>query len=106
MSFFHRCAVGFFERSSLVCGGTLRVCRPLRPSVVEALAQEYLWDDRPLTGRRSMWWEDDEYVVVEYVALRAIECRVAFIHSLMARTECDAVDVSGRVVLASPWAAS
>ena len=59
MSFFHQCAVGFFEPTSLVLGEVLRVSRPLGRDDVEALAETYLRDDRPMDGRQAMWWEDD-----------------------------------------------
>ena len=102
MSFFHQCAVGFFEPTSLVVGEALRVSRPLERGDVNVLAETYLRYDRPMDGRQAMWW-DDGYVVVEYIALRQMDHRVAFVRALMTRTGCDAVDVSGRTVRATPW---
>src|SRR5262249_5099543 len=103
VSFYHHCAVGFFEPTSLVPGEVLRVVRPLDRREVEPLAKEYLGADRPSDGRRAVWWEDAGYLVVEYVALRPIDERVAFVQAVMDRTGCDAVDVYGKRVRGEPW---
>ena len=47
MSLFHRSAVGFFERASLVLGDHVKVTRPLERAQVQAVLDESL---RPEDG--------------------------------------------------------
>jgi hypothetical protein len=98
--------VGFFDPTSLVVGETLRVSRRLDPADVEALTSECREGHPRPNARPPMRWDDEGYLVVEYVALVPIDHLVRLVHALMARTGCDAVDVVGRTVRGTPWRVS
>jgi hypothetical protein len=103
MSFYHRCAVGFFDPESLAICARLRAVRRLPRDEVEAMVREYLSED-DLQGTRPAYFWRDGYVVVEYIALRSLPRRIELVQEIMKRLGATAVDIIGDdVVRAKPW---
>jgi hypothetical protein len=86
MSFFHRCAVGLFEPSSLEIGKHLQVAQPLDRSLIEALARQYDIPISEVGPRAAMRWQEEGYVVIEYIALSVVKDRIQLARALMRAT--------------------
>lgn len=100
VSFIHRCALGYFAPDSLVVGQRPRLERPLPREVVEPLRSHLV----PVADRPDVWW-DDGLLIVEYIVLRVLEDRSAFIREVVRATECSVIDIlgSGAFSGGTPW---
>ena len=95
MSFFHRCAVGVFEASSLEIGKRPQVAWPLDRDLVFALARQHGVPGDEVGPRAALRWQQEGYVVVEYIALAVLHERMRFVRALMRATGATAVEIDG-----------
>jgi hypothetical protein len=103
VSFFHRCAVGYFDPAFISVGDQLRAVRSLPRNEVDAIVREHLGEDDLHGARPACFWRD-EYVVVEHIALGTIPRRVELVRALMNRLGAIAVEIIGDdIVRAEPW---
>jgi hypothetical protein len=102
VSLYHRCAVGHFTPASLEIGAALVVAAPLDREVVSECMREHL-TDHGTAERPALFWVDDAYVIVEYIAIGPKSDRVALVRAIAARTGCTVIDVSGRRASTTPW---
>lgn len=104
MSFFHRCALGYFDPESAVPGMALRAVRPLPRGELDAMLAAHA--ATPLGARPLAWWVGDA-LVVEYITPG--ESRSDLVRAIARATGATVVDVHDRngelLCTSPPWRA-